>query len=61
VTGDLCTVFTCIGVGGSEDAYQYLVDDLCAILDMPIMDGVGLCLREILGEDTGKNLKRLVA
>ena len=37
------------------------VDDLCAILDMAIVDGVGLLLREIFGENTGKNLKRLRA
>ena len=51
MTKNLCAVFACIRVGGSEDTYQYFVDDLCAILDMAIVDGVGLLLREIFGEN----------
>ena len=61
MTGYLRTVFACIRAGGSEDTHHHLVDDLCAILDMAIVDGVGLLLREIFGENTGKNLKRLRA
>ena len=45
MTGDLRTIFARIRVGGSEDAYQYFVDDLCAIFDMSVVNGVGLCLR----------------
>ena len=59
MTGDFRTVFTRIRVRGSEDAYQNFVDDLCAILNMPVVDGVGLGVREVFGKNTGKNLKYL--
>ena len=44
MTGDLCRVFACIGVGGTEDTHHHLIDDLCTILDVSVVDGVGLCV-----------------
>jgi hypothetical protein len=46
-------------VRGSEYAYQYLVNEIFAVLDVAIMDGVGLGVGEVFGEDVRKNLKRL--
>jgi hypothetical protein len=61
MTRNLCRVFACIGVGSTEDAHQYFVDDLRTIFDMSVVDGIGLSLSEIPGEDMRKNLKRLRA
>ena len=44
MTRDLCAVFARIGVGGSEEGNHHFVDDLCAILDMAVVNGIGFCL-----------------
>ena len=59
MTRDLCAVFASIGVRGSEDAYQNLIDDFCVILDMTVVDGIWTGIHKILGENMRKNLKRL--
>jgi hypothetical protein len=65
VTRDFHTVLARIAAGSAEDTYQDLVDDvlvLCYIVglnDVAIMDGVGLGVGEVFGEDVRKNLKRL--
>jgi hypothetical protein len=61
VTGDLCSVFTRIGVGGTEDADHTFIENLRAILDVSVVDGVGVSLCQVFGENTRKNLKRLRA
>jgi hypothetical protein len=48
-------------VGSTEDAHQHLVDKVFIILDVAVVDGVGLGIGEILGKYTRKNLKRLRA
>jgi hypothetical protein len=61
VTGDFCAILACVGVGGTENGDQHLVNDFCSILDMAKMDGVRLGVSKILGEYMRKNLKRLRA
>jgi hypothetical protein len=46
-------------VGSPENAYHTFIENLRAILDVPVMDGVWLQPCEIFGEDLGKNLKCL--
>ena len=44
MTGDLRTIFARIRVRGLEDAYHDFVDNLFAILDVTIMDGIRLSI-----------------
>jgi hypothetical protein len=57
VTGDFCAILAGIRMRGAEDGNQHLVD----VADMAVVDGIGVGRREVLGEYTGKNLKRLVS
>jgi hypothetical protein len=61
VTRNLYRVFACVRVGGPEYTHQYLIYHLGAILDISIVYGVGLGVRDFFGKYVRKNLKRLRA
>lgn len=48
-------------MGAAEYANEYFVYDICAILDMPVVNSVWRNITHITAEHMRKNLKRLFA
>ena len=59
MTGDFCTVLASVGVGRLKEADHTFVENLRAILDLSVMDGVWLGVVEVFAKHMRKNLKRL--
>ena len=59
MTTDFRTVFAGIAVGSAEDTDHYLVDDILTILDVTIVNSVGLGTRKVFFFFFLKNLKCL--
>lgn len=59
MTTNLHRVLTSVRVRGAENAYHTFIENLRAILDVPVMDGIRLGIANVLAKHARKNLKRL--
>ena len=59
MTTNLHRVLTSVRVGSPENAYHTFIENLRAILDITVMDGIRLGIANVLAKHARKNLKRL--
>jgi hypothetical protein len=61
VTRNLHRIFARVRARGAKHTHQYLSNHLVDVLDITIVYGVGLGVRDFFGKYVRKNLKRLRA